>query len=117
MVELAKDSNLRIRTDEDEILIQINLNGVPDEGWPRVYNRLAHEENLPAAVFGLEPYWELELRFLPYDGTDHVAPILSKAVDLLARADGEHAREATEVRQIEVAARAWYNDFTRGDTG
>ncbi len=49
------------------------------------------------------------------EGVEDVAPILSKAVELLRLADRERWRETSEMGQIKAAARARYEEFKRSN--
>ena len=109
------DRSPAISTDGDAVHIQIALDGAPDEEWSRVYAEFAQSENLPARIIGSGKRGVLELELSSHLGADDVAPILSKAVELLVLADRERENAISQMRHIEAAAKAWYKDFKRND--
>jgi hypothetical protein len=111
MTRLRTDREPKISTDVDAVDIQLALDRVPDEEWSGVYNELARSEGLTARIIDSGEDNVLELRLSPLLGADDVAPILSKAVELLTLADRERGKETSEMGQIKAAAKAWYEDF------
>jgi hypothetical protein len=115
VTRLRTDREPKISTDVDSVDIQLALDRVPDEDWSGVYNELARSEGLTARIIDSGGDHVLELRLSPLLGVEDVAPILSKAVELLSIADRERGKETSQMGQLKAATRAWFEDFKRND--